>query len=428
MVLATQAAMVLCAVAFQSLLAYMLLAEGRGAYAVCILFGSLLGKLFSPGCERGAQYLVMAGRMSLSQGVCLCLAVCLAGSVAAATLAVPAIYGDLSFFTKADTRSFCLALALVPLTSFSTALTMQLAGLRRFARLARLLPLRPAANLLALTILVPGFGLGVDGAVLSLAAGHAVLIAACLWELRRRCGLAPSKPTRDGLAQVLGYGLRYHPARLGAALQPRLGTLLLAAVASRAEIGAFALAAGLMTAVLQLPKAISAALLPRVAADGRGRPELVALCARASLWTTAAALAALLGLGEAPVRLLFSEAFLPAVALTRIMAPGILAWAAAALFMDYFLGTARPGVCSHAMWFGLGANAAAFFALYPPLGVEGAAWAMTAGLLARGAWIAAAFHRAAGMPPAAAWKPQRRDFHELRKAVRSAIRSRPRIS
>ena len=77
------------------------------------------------------------------------------------------------------------------------------------------------------------------------------------------------------------------------------------------------------------------------------------------------------------------------------------------------------------MWVGLAANAAAFLALYPPLGVEGAGWAMTAGLIARGAWIAAAFHRAARMPAAAVWTPRRGDALELRKAVGSALRGAP---
>ena len=43
----------------QGLLAW-LLPEGRGSYAVCLVFGTLLGMLFTPGAQSGAQYLVLA--------------------------------------------------------------------------------------------------------------------------------------------------------------------------------------------------------------------------------------------------------------------------------------------------------------------------------------------------------------------------------
>ena len=38
----------------QGILAWLLLPEGRGSYAVCVVFGTVLGLLFTPGVEQGA--------------------------------------------------------------------------------------------------------------------------------------------------------------------------------------------------------------------------------------------------------------------------------------------------------------------------------------------------------------------------------------
>ncbi len=73
----------------QAMLAYTLLPEGRGSYAVCVVFGSLLGLLFSPGAQQGAQYFVAARQASVSQGVCAAAAISLAGGGLAIALAIP---------------------------------------------------------------------------------------------------------------------------------------------------------------------------------------------------------------------------------------------------------------------------------------------------------------------------------------------------
>ena len=122
----------------QSLLAYALLPEGRGAYAVCVLVGALAGVVTTPGADRGSQYFVMAGQTSVSQGISVALTICVLGSMAAVALLIPLIHSEFAFFQKASTRSFYLALALSPFICLSSVVRLQLAGFRRFVRLAML--------------------------------------------------------------------------------------------------------------------------------------------------------------------------------------------------------------------------------------------------------------------------------------------------
>lgn len=396
-ILGTRILLLVTGVLHQGMLAHLLLPAGRGAYAVCVLLGVLLGILVTPGAGSGAQYFVMAGRLSLSEGVSIALTISMVGSGLGIAAALPLIHGGQALFARADPQSFSLALLLVPLTSFSGALALQLGGLRRFGRLAVFSLLQALVAVLAVALFGYRAGLGVAGAILALAAGNLVMIVAALVDLRRHCGLVWEVPTRAGLMSILGYGLRQHGSRVGAAVEDRLGGLLLSFTATPADIGLFSAGSALLTRVLFLPYSISVALQPRVAADRTGRPQLTAFCARVSWWATGVVLAVLLAVSAPLVRLLLSEEFLPVIPLLWIMAGGILVYSGADLFMAYFRGTNRPGVCSWAIAAGVVAHVAAFLALYPALGVASAAWGMTVGLIVRSVVLLAAWRRIAGI-------------------------------
>ena len=406
----------------QGLLAYMLLPEGRGAYAVGIVFGSLLGVLLTPGAQQGAQFFVAARQMSVSQGASSALTICLAGSGLAAVLAVPLIYSDIAFFDKAGARTFLLSLALVPLTTISIALDHQLVALRRFRRLAVFSVLRVAANMLTLLLLVGGLGLGVNGAIMAFAVGHGVTIAACLAHLWRHHGLVFEMPDRSNIRRVLGYGVRFHTARLGAAVEPHFGVVILGFTASIGEIGLFAAASALMLGFMLVSNAVGNALFPRVA--GVERVEVVALCLRLVCACTVLVMLALLTFSAALVRILLSEAFLAVIPLLWIIAPGMLANAASGIFMTHFKGANRPHICSWAVFLGLCANLGVLLLLYPSLGVAAAAWGMSIGMICGCLLLATAFHRTTRTGLLAVWLPGRSDASFLWAAGRSALSGR----
>lgn len=418
-VFASRIGLVVLGLLIQGMLAHMLLPEGRGSYAVCIAFGTLLGLMFTPGAQEGAQYFVMTRRVSVSQGVFSALMISLAGGGLAIALALPMVHSDVAFFQKAQVRTFHLALAVVPIIAFSVAVEHQLAALRHFRQFATFSLLRAAANVLAILILIRGQSLGVDGAILSFVAGHCIMIAACLQYLRRHCGLVPEMPSRSSFTGILGYGLRYQVARIGSAIEPQAGILVLGLIASQAEIGLFSAASTLMLGFVLLSHAVGNALLPRVA-DGE-RPELAALCLRLVCGATAAALLTLLAISTPLVRLLLSEAFLPAVPLLWIIAPGILACAGTGILTTYFKGADCPEICSWAAGLGLCVNLGALFLLYPKLGIEAAAWAMTIGMISRWFLLAAVFRRTTRMAWLPMWLPRRSDASFLWAAGKSVL-------
>ena len=417
----TRAALLLSGVAIQSLLAYALLPAGRGEFAVCILFAGLFGVLLTPGAEAGAQHLVMAKAMDVSEAISVALVICVSAGFIGAGLAVPLISANVGFFGKADAESFYVAIALIPLTTFASASRHQLAALRRFRRLAIFSVVQTLVNVFALLFFVIALDLGVRGALIAACMGNLAMVFTCIGDLRRSAGLRWKTPSCHGGLRVVRYGLKYHIARIGGGIDARVGVLLMSLLAGRVEIGLFAVASGLMMRFITFSNAVFVPLLPRATVQGDGHPSLVAFCARMTLWTTAFSILVLLILGSPLVQFFFSSEFLPVVALIRIMAPGILVHSAASILTAYFRATDNPGICSWAVGLGLVCNASVASLLYPALGVDAAAWGMTIGFIVRSGLIVCAFVGATRIGPLLLLVPQRKDVRDIRSRVRQII-------
>ena len=408
----------------QSLLAYLLLPAGRGAYAVCVTFAYLVSVGLSLSAEMGAQFLSIKNRAEVGQNLTAALAVCLVGSVLAVALALPLTHSGLAFFSKAAPGAFQLSLLLIPLISCSYTLDLQLAGLKRFRSLAALLLTQSAVVVLLTLGLVWQLDLGVQGAILAMAAGHGVLLIGGLWDLRRNVGFRVQPPSLARFRRILGFGARYHLTRLGNEIEPRIGVLVLGMLASQADIGLFATISMVMLRFNLIPISAAAVLYPRAAAGEAMKPDRLGLYLRLVCLASAAALALVLTFSTPLVRLLFSAAFVPAAYLMWLLAPGVLAYAAASLFVTYFNSIDRPGVCSWAAWLGLSANAATLLILHPTLGMASAAWALTVGLGIRAALLAWLFHRQTKAALAAVWLPKAGDFAYLWALLRSSLAGR----
>ena len=408
----------------QSVLAWFLGADGRGEYAVCVTFAVVAGLLFTLSVDKGSLYHVTTGGVRLPQGIASVLAVTLAGSALVALLATPLVGSGTLFFKQASASAFQLALVLVPLVYLTSALEVQLTGLRRFGWLAIVLPARAAIVVALTVVLVWAFDGGVNGALLALVAGHGLTTVASLWYCRRRCGLTFEAPSFGICAHLLGYGLRYHPAQMGNFLDSRLGILVLGVIATRADvgdIGVFAVASAIMLSFGIPAEVIGTVLFPRSAGVTGERHGLFGLCLRLACGVTAAGLALFVLLSAPLVRVFFSEQFLGMVPLIRIIAPGILALAATSILSTYFLASGRPHVCSWGSWIGIVVNVGALIAFYPLFGLEGAAWAMTLGLLVEGLFLAVVFHRATAIPLASAWLPRASDVGYLWRSGRLVL-------
>ena len=388
--LAIRVGSLISGVGIQSLLAYALLPAGRGSFAVCVLFASILGIVLTVGVDTAAQHFVMKGSMTLAQGVSVALAITMVASVIAILVSIPLVESDIPFFAKASRRSYYLALSIVPLNSFAAAVQNQLAGFRRFGHIALFSMLRSLSNGLCVIVLVYLLPLSVDGALLSVGVSGAVMIVLGIRHLRLHFGLTLEYPKKSTLVDVVVFGLRFFVARIGWGVDFRIGTLIVASLAARDDVGFFSTASSFMMQFVMISNAIFNPLLPRSAKSSSGRPELVAFCSRCAIWATGCALCAFIVVSEPVVRLVLSPAFLPVIPLVYILAPGVLVFSAANVLTAYFRSVNRPGICSWAVGCGLVSNAIAVVGLLPSMGVAAAALGMTIGLATRSVvlWLA----------------------------------------
>lgn len=402
----------------QSVLAWMLAPSGRGEYAVCMLFGGVIGVIFTLGTDRAAQYVVMSKSQSLSHAGSVAIIAAVFGSALAIVLGFALIHSPIAFFHKADTTAFTIALAIIPLTVLNTTLGLQLAGLRRFGRLGLITVLHTSSTLAFIVGLVAVLGLGVHGALLAQVLSS--LLVACLffWDLRSSCGFRLILPRLPHFRQILSYGGRYYVARIGNLIDSGLGIFMIAMFATREEIGLFAAASALVLKVLVFADSMEAALLPRIADDPAGRIELVGQCVRLSGLFTGVAVAGIAIVSFPLVSILFSPKFIPAVPLIWILAPGVVIYGGSQIIMAFFRGTGRPGTCSLVIWVGLAANILALVVLYPLIGLPAAAWATTLSYASRAIVLFESYRRASGQRASDVLRFQPSDISAVKRLLR----------
>ena len=240
--LGTKAWSLLTGLFTQSLLARILAPEGRGIFAVCVMFGTLFGTFFALGTDRGAQYQMMSRRQTLSASTTVGLCAIAVATGLAVVVGLPLSTSELPFFRNADPELLRLAMWLIPMTLIVTLLNLQLSGLRRFGELGIASIIRASAYLVALLIFVWGLELGIAGAIFSLVVATGVEITLFLRTLIARDGLRLAIPARHEFRDVMAYGVAYYPARIGTQIDLQASALFLAAIGTREEIGFFAAA------------------------------------------------------------------------------------------------------------------------------------------------------------------------------------------
>jgi O-antigen/teichoic acid export membrane protein len=414
---ASKAVVLLVSLGVQSSLAWLLGTDGRGSYAVCLLFATLLGTVLSFGIDSAGQYYVASGKMKKPEAVWSTLAALLVTSAVAMVVGRTLMEFDLAFFAKAPRSSFMLALIVIPFSVIGLGSVMLLIGMGRITWMAITSVATIIVQLVVALVLMMGFGLGVNGALMAILAAGLTSTVMAMVGFARAGALDRAHLQRAHFKDLVTYGLRSYVAKLSAATYFRLGTMILAFFASTAEIGIFAAGSGLVTRILMVPTSIGVALFSRVAADGEGRPETVSQAARVSAILSGACLLALALLGRPIIGLLLSPSFLRVVPLIWIMVPGVFVRAATKLLMSYFMGTDRPGVCSWAIGLGMGVNVAALLVLLPLYGLAGAAWAMTLGYFTSSAILAVSFRAMSGMTVMQTWLPRAEDRAVLRQVV-----------
>ncbi|MBC8379636.1 MAG: oligosaccharide flippase family protein, partial [Planctomycetes bacterium] len=201
-------------IANQSCLAWFLGPADRGAFAVCLLYTTLLLVFFVVGCDVASVYFVSSKRMNISEGIIHTLIYGGAGSIVAMTVGWCLTQLPVEYFSKATQSQFNIALITIPTTLFSLVLSRLLTAVNRF-KVFSILTLIGSLLQLALTfVFIKLFGWGVEGAFGAIIAGGVVMITINLSYFRRKLGFGWVSPSWQSLKEMLHYGLRYYVGKI----------------------------------------------------------------------------------------------------------------------------------------------------------------------------------------------------------------------
>jgi len=357
----------------QSCLAWFLLPDGRGSYAICLIYTTILTMLFSFGSDTAFIYFVASKRLNISESITYSILIGFVVSILSILIGFAVLQLPLSFTSKATPSDFHLALFYCPVFLLANIYIQLLTSLGQFYIYSILIVLREVNRLTFILIFVLWLSLGVKGALLANIISDFVMIFITLGLYKLKYHLNLVKPRLIHIRKILSYGMRYYFGRLSNLLNVQIGTIILAFFASKEEIGLFAVATALTVRIEMIPDSFFPVLFQRVANNKTDKLELIAQCARITGMICSTLLIILALFANPIIEILFSSDFLPSVNLVRILIIGTMARCVSKMFVPYILGTNHPGIASISVVIGLLTNIVMMYSFLPVYGLSGAA-------------------------------------------------------
>ena len=289
----------------------------------------------------------------------------------------------------------------------------------------------PAAWMIgAIAVLWLGRGGAPAGAVAWMAAQAIAPALTLAWILRR------TPPTWRSLADCarssLRFGAEAYLANLVWTVLIRSGGIILAYLSGAAMVGIYSIAILMGEALWYLPRSLTTALNPRVAAGTQAEAMHLSLrAARTALWLVIAVSAFLMLFGRLIITLVFGDAFAGSFPPLALLLPGIVAGSIASPIALYFTQSkGRPRVNAGAAALGLVLSLVLDLLWIPPFGANGAAAALSLSYFLVAAIMAVQLRREPGFDWRALLLIKREDLALLRETAgeflhRSIVRVRP---
>lgn len=397
-------------------------------YALAQSLVFALSVLATLGLELGLTYYVSSGtwdarsaaRTAIVASACLGVAAALIGLAFRAV--APSALGQLSVWLTV------LAVAAVPFTLSWRLVPGVALAVDRYEAYA----VPPAVQAVLVLALVPAaaavFGLG--GAVAgATAASVAVGIGCCAWARRRLTVAATLVPAR-AFRRAVSFGIQGWTSNVLQLVNYRLDLFVLAAVASSAVVGRYAVAVAVTSTVWLLPQALAAVVFPRIARlNAAGSGEDRALVERKSLRISA--LLSVLGAIAVAVALellvvpIFGEAFSGSVVPGLLLLPGAASLGVSKVLASAVAGRGRPVYALYATLVTTPVTIVLYAALIPWLHANGAALASTLSYLLTFGLLVFFFRRVSGSPVLPLLRPTRAELSDLLE-LRGQLRRRGR--
>jgi stage V sporulation protein B len=269
------------------------------------------------------------------------------------------------------------------------------------------------AQLIAALVLVLALGLGPGGALWAIVLGGWIGFA---WTVRAVLPLGRLTPCLDGdvLRPLLGLGLRGHAGNVVQTFNYRLDALLVQGFLGQAAVGLYQTGVLLAEMIWYLPNAVSAALLPQIAATGDS--SITPRVARHTLLLTTLGAIGLIAVAW-PAMTLLRPAYLGAIAPMAILLLGVVALSLHKVVAGDLSGRGLPQYPSITSAVALVVTIVANLLLIPRFGITGAALASTIAYTTQTALLLRIYRRISGVGWRELIVPRRDDLRLYRRFV-----------
>jgi O-antigen/teichoic acid export membrane protein len=357
---------------------------GRGEISICMMMigmGILVGGL---GGEAPIVIWTADSKMQPSQWLPLMLVWGVAGCVLAGALwAAVYLHFQSTVLLSVSRSDAVLILLNIFAAVFSGYLMSILAGAERFRLRAGVSLADQAAALVSFLLLVVFLRRNAEMAILGNLIGLLIgagFMLVCLRDLFRGPWKFP-RIDRE-IVSGLSMGLRGQPGNLAGALFYRFDVFLVTFYLGPAQLGLYALGVVISEALWQIPTAVAAALLPRLARTVKqGGADFTSLIVR-QVFAIACLLGVLVALASTiAVPLVFGERFRPSVPVIWWLLPGAIALSMAKVTCSDLTARFKSGYSTVFAFIAFGVCLPLDIVLIPRMGIQGAALASTGAYL-----------------------------------------------
>ena len=400
--------------------------DGAGDFNILLSTLGLLLVITALGIDYAVTYFVSRGEWrpstALRQVAVAAAVLGLAGAAAGmafAALTADSVFGGIGLDTVAITMA-ALPFALYVLFASNLALALD-----RYRLYAAAPALQGLVTLVAIVPLLATMDL--QGAALAVLAGRVVTGVAAAFAGHRLGAPEPQWPSQTpaALRRASRFGIHAGMSNVLQQMNYRADVLILAAVASSASVGHYAVALAVAGAALMLPRALSAVLLPRVAAAsgaGSGRlaePLIVKSVRHAVLLGVGTAVA--LGVVLPAIPLIYGSDFQESVPLGYILLPGVAAVSVANVLAAIVVGAGEPRYSLYNAAIVTPVTLVLYGVLVPTLGASGAAVGSTLSYMASAVvgWVF--FRRVTGVGGWSTLRPGRSEAAEYAQLARRVV-------
>jgi O-antigen/teichoic acid export membrane protein len=364
------------------LLARTLGPEGNGVYALALLLPGLLVQFLEFGITYANVYHVGRGdvcaRQSLRTSLRLWGIITVVGLAAAGVII--AFWGS-TWFPGVPVRLMIIAVLSFPPNLLQFYCQSILQGKQDFKRFNFLTAVVPVTTFVLSAVLILGFGLGLEAALVAYLVGQLISLGVTLWVLRPY--LAAEKEDREPREhwwgygrRVIGYAWRQYVGSVITFLNYRVDLFLVNLLMSPASAGIYYVAIQFGQAMWIVSKAVSTVLLPRLAqlhGEEHKRLELTPLVSRLVFGGTLLAALLLALVAKPVVGLLYGAEFAGAVMALLLLLPGIVCDAATRIISYDFSARGKPEYNYYLSPIVVVINVAANLLLIPRFGIVGGA-------------------------------------------------------